>query len=239
MSINVILCHPAADSLVELAAADAYALNHPAGATWASLTEARREQLLIAASRHVSACPLIAPPLLTRLNTELEQALPIPVMHHKHKFSTADDGTTTTLVDAALQSYPDDLFAGGSVFFLSGTGAGQWASAVSFAVATGTLTLSPELSTAPDATTHYLLVWPLSHFTQGAVIEQALHLAGGVNLDLLDDAGMGVTSFSPGDGGSMTLSKSGSTGHLCHEARLLLKRSGLLSAARSLEVGRG
>ena len=241
MSINTILGHPESESLVDISAADGYATNHPAAAIWSVLSEAQKETLLVTASRHVAACPLTAPPLLTRINTPLAQGLPVPTAEHKHRFGTSDDGTSTTLVDMALGDYPDDLFNLGAVTILEGSGEGQWATVTDFEAATGTLSLSPAMTVAPDTTSRYLLIWPLPRLAQGAVIEQALHLAGGVNLDLLDEVSMGIASQSLGGdgGGSRSFSGVSSVSHLCHEARTMLSRAGLLNLDRSVTVGRG
>jgi len=236
MAINAILGHPQADSLVTTAAIDAYALHHRHGAAWTGQSTANKETLACTASRHIASCPLAGPPLLTSLRTTWLQGLPAPTSDHVHQFGRADAGTTGTLVDAALQNYPDDLFAGGSVFIIAGTGEGQWAGVASFTQASGTLTLASTLTVAPDESSQYLLLWPLPSLVLAAVGEQALYLAGGVNLGALDQAGMGVAA--QGDGGA-TLRPPKAAGHLCHQARALLLRAGLLNLDQSPAVGRG
>lgn len=240
MSINCILCHPQADSLATAATADAYAAQHPDSATWTSCSTAQKETLLTTASRHICLAPLADRPLLERINTYLTQSLPVPVLSHKHRFGRADSGTTTTLVDQALASYPDDLFNGGAVWLREGTGEGQWAEVSDFDAASATLTFA-ELSEAPDETSAYLLIWPLSPPVRAAVCEQALYLVKGVNLSLLNQAGMGVASRTiSGEGGSaVNLNPAGSVGHLCHAARRLLARAGLLRSDRSAACARG
>jgi hypothetical protein len=241
MSINSILCHPQAESLASVDAADAYAAKHPMFGVWDALSDDQKETLLVTATRHVAACPLSAPPLSESLGLRFDQALPAPTERHDYRFGRAQSGTKTTLVDSGLKIYPDDSLNGGAVFFLLGAGQYQWATVDDFDGVTGTLTLSPELTDAPDETSRYLLIWPLSTAAQAAVIEQALYLAGGVNFRALDEAAMGVKAVSAASdgGGNWTMSTVQSINHLCHEARALLMRSGLLHFDQSVEVGRG
>ncbi len=241
MSLNAILGHPDADSLVTLAQAAAYAAKHPAAETWSALSAAEQETLLVTATRHLAWCPLAAPPLVDTLGLRRCQALPLPTARHPHFFGRAQGGTTTTLVDADLATYANDVLAGGSVLVYQGAGRGQWATVDSFAGATGTLTLSPAWSAAPDATSQYLLLWPLPPALRAAAIEQALYLAGGVSFRPLEEAAMGVTEASTaGDGGgSVTLAPSGTAAHLAPAARALLARAGVLRDDQSVEIGRG
>jgi hypothetical protein len=66
----------------------------------------------------------------------------------------ATGGSTTTIVDSKLSRFPDDHFNGMNVYIKSAGNAapqGETSWVVDFASATGTLTLSPALSTAVEA----------------------------------------------------------------------------------------
>ena len=70
---------------------------------------------------------------------------------------TADSGTTTTIVDAALTQATDDWFKGSSIIFTSGTLNGQDACVTGFTAATDTLTFAPATTTAVTTHNYYLL----------------------------------------------------------------------------------
>lgn len=70
---------------------------------------------------------------------------------------TADSGTTTTLVDAALTQATDGWFNGMAVHFTSGTLLGQASCVTGFTAASDTVTFSPAVTTAVTTHTYYLL----------------------------------------------------------------------------------
>jgi len=70
---------------------------------------------------------------------------------------TADSGSSTTLVDAQLQEYPDDFFNGGEVSVLSGTNEGEVREVTDFARSTGTVTVGVAFPSAVDTTSVYRL----------------------------------------------------------------------------------
>ncbi len=79
---------------------------------------------------------------------------------------TADSGTTTTVVDAALTQATDDWFKGMGLHFTSGTLAGQDACVTAFSAAGDALTFAPAVTTAVTTHTYYLL--PNSECFSGA-----------------------------------------------------------------------
>ncbi len=70
---------------------------------------------------------------------------------------TADSGTTTTAVDAALTQATNDWFKGMGIHFTSGTLLGQDACVTGFTAASDTLTFAPAVTTAVTTHTYYLL----------------------------------------------------------------------------------
>jgi hypothetical protein len=70
---------------------------------------------------------------------------------------TADSGTTTTAVDAALTQATTDWFKGMGIHFTSGTLLGQDACVTGFTPASDTLTFAPAVTTAVTTHTYYLL----------------------------------------------------------------------------------
>lgn len=70
---------------------------------------------------------------------------------------TADSGTTTTIVDAALTQATTDWFKGVGVHFTSGTLLGQDACVTGFTPASDTLTFTPAVTTAVTTHTYYML----------------------------------------------------------------------------------
>lgn len=79
---------------------------------------------------------------------------------------TADSGTTTTIVDAALTQATNDWFKGMGVHFVSSTLAGQDACVTGFTAASDTLTFAPAVTTA--VTTHQYYLLPNSECFSGA-----------------------------------------------------------------------
>lgn len=72
--------------------------------------------------------------------------------------STADSGTTTTLVDSALNTATDDIWNGALVYFYEGTNAGCIRTVSDFAHATDTLTFTSPLPAAPDTNSKYIIL---------------------------------------------------------------------------------
>lgn len=64
--------------------------------------------------------------------------------------ANSSGGSTTTLVDDALEIYPDNWFNGGVIELLNGDDEGERRRVTDFAESTGTATFDPALSAAPD-----------------------------------------------------------------------------------------
>lgn len=75
-----------------------------------------------------------------------------------HLDSTVDSGTTTTLVDSALDTATDDIWNGALVYFYEGTNAGCVRTVSDFDNSTDTLIFTYPLPAAPDTTSKYIIL---------------------------------------------------------------------------------
>lgn len=247
MSINSVLCHALATSLVDLSTADAYLASHPDRALWEAVPgddeDARnreKENYLVAASRMISRAPLAAPPLGRSLGWEPVQALNVPVQGHPFRVGTvaAYDAEGPTVTVSTLIGVAVEELAGGALR-LGDTG--EVLGIVSVDGATGTVALAQTPTAAPTNGTSVVLIERLAAGVIQAVCEQAIYLVGDPALHLLNDRERGVMSTTLGGagGGSVNMDGPDVMGELCFPARRLLESAGLLRSARSLDVGRG
>lgn len=70
---------------------------------------------------------------------------------------TADSATANTLVDSDLTNYPDDYFNSCQIAIIGGTGSNQIRAISDFTSSSGTVTVSANWTTNPDATSTYLI----------------------------------------------------------------------------------
>lgn len=92
-----------------------------------------------------------------------ELAFMVGAVAHK---GTAGSGTASTLVDSALVDANDDVWKGHRIYTVAGTGAGQERAVSAFTASSDTLTVAPNWTTNPDATTQYILLrkeWTIDH----------------------------------------------------------------------------
>lgn len=75
-----------------------------------------------------------------------------------HYDGTADNGTTTTLVDSGLNQAADDVWNGALLYVYEGTNAGCVRTVSDFDHASDTLTVTHPFPAAPDATTKFILL---------------------------------------------------------------------------------
>lgn len=92
----------------------------------------------------------------------------------------AVSATASTLVDTKKRKETNDYWKGGVIETLSGTGLGQTRDITGFTQSTGTITVSPDWTTTPDATTTYRIVksWTTAIETGFDKIEQMLYNKG-------------------------------------------------------------
>jgi hypothetical protein len=100
---------------------------------------------------------------------------------------TADSGTTTTFVDAALTEADADYFRGLQVCFTSGTLLDQCRPVTAFAPATDTVTFSPATTAAVGTHTYEFRSWSPVAIVDGTGVGEIDTLSGAVvNVDLTD-----------------------------------------------------
>lgn len=243
MSLNTTLCHPEADSLASVAAADVYMAGNPDAAAWDGPPGAdeeektsRKEKFLSEASRMVCRAPLSQGSLSRSLGWVPGQGLAVPVAGHRVHYGIAESGGGTALVDVDLADRPKEAFVGGAIRF----GSGEVIGVEDFDPETGAITLARTPDTEVFLGTPFALIEGLDLMIVHAVCEQALYLAGNPNLAALDRMEQGIAALSasgPG-AGAITLGRAPETGELCFAARRLLTKAGLLLGGHSLPAGR-
>ena len=72
--------------------------------------------------------------------------------------STADSGTTTTIVDATLSTATDDIYNGALLYIYEGTNVGEVRTVSDFDHGTDTLTVAPAFPSAIDTTSKYIML---------------------------------------------------------------------------------
>jgi hypothetical protein len=118
---------------------------------------------------------------------------------------TADSGSTTTLVDAALTQADADWWKGRLILFTSGTLLGQCAIVTDFNAGTDTLTFAPAVTAA--VSTHTYVILPGVSVWDDTLAE---HLAAGTTGNALNAAGAAGDPWStalPGAYGAGTAGK--------------------------------
>lgn len=242
MSLNTTLCHFGMESFVAVDYADAYLENHPEQGIWQDLPGdeaavlADKERWLVAASRMISRGPLASGPLTADLGWEAAQGLALPLAGHPVFWGVAEDGGESWLVDSSLSGSAAERFIRGSVRFESG----EIVPVTGFDGDLGRLTLGAIPTEAASAGTPFALIEALPEAALQATCEQAIFLAGGPGLSILDEINRGVESLSAGGagGGSLRLGAAPATGEICFAAQRLLFSAGLLRPAGSLPSGR-
>jgi len=88
---------------------------------------------------------------------------------------TADSGTTTTIVDAALTQGDTDYWSGSMIVFTSGTMVGQARYITAFTPASDTLTFAPAVT--QDTNTETYEIWPMLDYLRATVSGRTLDVA--------------------------------------------------------------
>lgn len=98
---------------------------------------------------------------------------------------TADSGSTTTLVDAALTQADNDWWKGRMIVFTSGTLLGQCAIVTDFVAATDTITFAPPVTAA--VSTHTYVILPGVSAWDDTIAEHLIAGSTGAALNAIDD----------------------------------------------------
>lgn len=147
---------------------------------------------------------------------------------------TADSGTTTTLVDAALTQATDGWFNGMAVHFTSGTLLGQASCVTGFTAASDTLTFSPAVTTAVTTHTYYLL--PDAECVTGDAFGRIGAAGAGLtNIDLPNQT-MDITGSLSGSVGSVTGAVGSVTGAVGSIASGGISEASFATTAGSLDA---
>ncbi len=155
---------------------------------WSTLATESREAALISAARQLD--------LLRYRGTRLypfgsavssgegalgpEQALGFPRGDHPYVNGTASSSSTATVLQAESlikpTTYPDDFFAGGSVYITSGANRFEMRAVSGYDAAAGEITLSPAFSNTIDAGSTYRLLYPIPLSVKRAQLAQAVSI---------------------------------------------------------------
>ncbi|MEW6234742.1 MAG: hypothetical protein AB1656_05085 [Candidatus Omnitrophota bacterium] len=208
MAFVYTLGHWEQNSFVGLTEADAFFADHIDAALWAGYTNEVKQRALILASRILNTVFLFANGNPYFSSGPYAQALALPLDDHDAVSGTATGGTAGTLICSSLanpEAYRNDIFNYGSIRITEGANIYEHKPITDFDASTGTLTVGEDFSSAIDATSGFLILYPLPRYKREAVCEFALIVArtGGkfdaaLNANALEPGGSTPSNVLPG-----------------------------------------